>query len=87
MFLKNCRIDIAMHELIFFGFIGILTSLCFELHEILNDLKIALAEGFRNIILLFISFHIYSLSNQKSTIKNGKMVEPVPQQYPSATNP
>ncbi|PNX73497.1 ribonuclease H [Trifolium pratense] len=35
----------------FSGFIGISTSLCAELHAILNGLKIAQAEGFRNIII------------------------------------
>ncbi|PNX89138.1 ribonuclease H, partial [Trifolium pratense] len=35
----------------FSGFIGISTSLCAELHAILNGLKIAQVEGFRNIII------------------------------------
>ncbi|GAU24906.1 hypothetical protein TSUD_116310 [Trifolium subterraneum] len=35
----------------FSGFIGISTSLCVELQAILNGLKIAQAEGFRNIII------------------------------------
>ncbi|GAU47700.1 hypothetical protein TSUD_190280 [Trifolium subterraneum] len=35
----------------FSGFIEISTSLCAKLHAILNGLKIAQAEGFRNIII------------------------------------